>query len=313
MVSSDSSTFSSAKLVAILAVGLLSFGFAPILVRLAPGTSPLVLAAFRTGFAVLFLAPFWIRRDRSNPGILQQWSGKTKAALAGIALGLHFACWIASLSYTSVASASVLVTIHPIMLIVVERFFLKRHFSGIVWIGVLLAFGGSTLLSVADQQLAHSQFANPLFGNALAFTAAAIFVIYILLGQQVRQESEWIDYVFQVYSYAAATCLLLAVILGVPLLEIDSRGLWVGAGLAFGPQILGHGSMNYAVKYVSPTLLSTTILAEPLIATVLAWMLFEEVPPVTSILAMVIIMVGISLTWKRRFRSAKDATDQGEA
>jgi drug/metabolite transporter (DMT)-like permease len=296
----STASYSRVKLYGILAVGLLSFGFAPILVRLAPGTSPFVLAAFRTGFAVLFLLPFWIRRDRSMPGILERWNGKVKAALAGIALGIHFTFWIASLAYTSVASASVLVTIHPIMLIVVERFFLKRHFSATVWVGVLLAFGGSALLSIADQQMAQSTFANPLLGNTLAFTAAAIFVVYILLGQQVRQESEWIDYVFQVYGYAAITCLLLALVLGVPLLEIDSRGLWVGAGLALGPQILGHGSMNYAVKYVSPTLLSTTILAEPLIATLLAWLLFEEVPPLTSIIAMSIIMAGIGLTWKRR-------------
>jgi drug/metabolite transporter (DMT)-like permease len=297
----ENSGASKLKLIGLLAIGLFSFGFAPILVRLAPGTSPFVLAAFRTGFAVFFLVPFWIRNRQPLTGALDRWSMETKAALAGVALGLHFTCWIASLSYTSVASASVLVTIHPIMLIVVERFGFKRHFSGLVWIGVLLAFAGSALLSVADQQMAQSQFANPLLGNFLAFSAAAIFVVYILLGQQVRQESEWIDYVFRVYGYAALTCLVLALIVGVPLLEIDQRGLWVGAGLAIGPQLMGHGSMNYAVKYISPTLLSTTILAEPLIATILAWVLFEEVPPLSSIAAMTIIMIGIALTWRRQF------------
>lgn len=301
---------SKVKLIGLLAIGLLSFGFAPILVRLAPGTSPIVLAAFRTGFAVLFLVPFWLKNRQPISGVMSKWSAESKAALAGIALGLHFTCWIASLSYTSVASASVLVTVHPIMLIVVERFGFKRHFSGLVWLGVLLAFGGSALLSFADQHMAQSQFANPLLGNFLAFSAAAIFVVYILLGQQVRQQSEWIDYVFRVYGYAAVTCLALALIIGVPLLEIDSRGLWVGAGLAFGPQVLGHGSMNYAVKYISPTLLSTTILAEPLIATVLAWLLFEEVPPVTSIVAMSIIMVGIGLTWKRQMKKPQTVEEQ---
>jgi drug/metabolite transporter (DMT)-like permease len=285
------------KVLAALLAGLTAFGFAPILVRFASDTSPLVLVVYRTVFAAAMLFPFWIWLRSS-----EQRSGKGKErlwiALSGVGLGLHFTFWISSLYYTSVASASVLVTIHPIIMILVERLWFKRGFAKTTWIGVLLAFSGSVLLGISDSQI-EQDFADPLFGNFLALTAAVIFVIYLLIGQKIRKKREWIDYVFPVYFYAAASCVLVAILLGKDLFNISNIGIWAGAGLAFGPQILGHGSMNYAVKYVSPTLLSTLILVEPLLASILAFFLFAELPPIASLVSMAIILAGIALTWRR--------------
>lgn len=289
------------KVLAALAAGLTAFSFAPILVRLAPETSPLVLVVYRTVFAALMLLPFWfwMRNNEKRQGKSRE---RLWIALSGVCLGLHFTCWISSLYYTSVASASVLVAIHPIILILVERLWFKRHFARTTWIGVILAFSGSLILGISDSQI-EQPFADPLFGNTLALTAAVIFVVYLLIGQQIRKKREWIDYVFPVYFYAAAVCVVIALLAGKSLLDISTTGVWVGAGLAFGPQVLGHGSMNYAVKYVSPTLLSTLILSEPLFASVLAYFLFAELPPVTSIAAMVIILLGVGLTWRRKVGS----------
>lgn len=280
-----------------LAAGLIAFGFAPILVRLAADTSPIILVAYRTVFAALFLLPYWlIRREPKGRDVSKKERGQV--GLAGVCLGLHFSCWISSLYYTSVASASVLVTVHPILIILVERFLFKRSFAAATWLGVAMAFGGSVLLSISDSQTVQP-FADPLFGNFLAFLAAVIFVVYLFLGQKVRQNREWIDYVFPVYSYAAVTCLVLVLLLGENLFNISTIGLWVGFGLAAGPQIIGHGSMNYAIKFISPTLLSTLILVEPLLASVLAFFIFTELPPLVSIVAMTVIMIGIALTWRR--------------
>lgn len=293
-----SDSFPKLKVLGALAAGLLAFGFAPIFVRFAADTSPLVLVVYRTVFAALMLLPFWLwHRDSSDR------AGKSRErfwmALSGACLGLHFTCWISSLYYTSVASASVLVTIHPILMILVERIWYGRSFAINKWIGVGLAFLGSLFLGISDSQIEQS-FPNPLFGNFLALSAAIIFVVYLLIGQQIRQKREWIDYVFPVYFYAAVTCLAIALLLGKDLMNISAVGIWAGFGLAFGPQILGHGSMNYAVKYVSPTLLSTLILVEPLLASVLAFFMFAELPPLTSILAMIIILLGVGLTWRKK-------------
>ena len=290
--------YPKSKVFIALAAGLLAFGFAPILVRATPETPPLVLASYRTVLAVLLLVPYWLYK-RTKKALSENKKDNLLVAFAGVCLGLHFCCWIASLYYTSVASASVLVTIHPVILILVERLWFKRSFAATTWLGVFLAFAGSVVLGISDSQI-EQDFADPLFGNFLALSAALIFVVYLLIGQKIRQKREWIDYVFPVYLFSAISCVALSLLVGDDLTNISLKGAVVGFGLALGPQIMGHGSMNFAVKYVSPTLLSTLILIEPLLASVLAFFLFAEMPPMASIFAMTIILVGVGLTWKRK-------------
>ena len=78
--------------------------------------------------------------------------------------------------------------------------------------------------------------------------------------------------------------------------------LWVGVALALGPQIIGHGSLNYVVKFVSPTLLSTLILFEPVLSSIVAFFLFGEVPLLWSLVGMGVIFLGILLTWSKKSR-----------
>ena len=290
-----------AKLYFILAIGLVAIGFSPILVRLAPNTSPFLLASYRTIFSVILLFPFWLYYgEKGNKQTLSEYRTHLLTAFAGVALGLHFICWIASLSYTSVASASVLVTTHPMILIIAERFLFQQKFGYMVWFGVLLSLAGSIFLGWSDQH-ASEQFVNPILGNSLAFSAAVIFAVYFLAGRTLRQKLEWIDYTFRIYTAAAITCFLFVAYYGFELQGfMEPTGLLVGFGLAAGPQFLGHGAMNYAVKYVSPTLLSTLILAEPLFASTFAYFLFDEIPPFTSFIAMIIILTGIAITWRKK-------------
>lgn len=289
------------KVVLLLTAGLLTFGFAPILVRFATDVEPITLAALRTGFAVLFLLPFWLPRRESLRELDRKGVRLIWLITAGICLGLHFSFWIASLHYTSVASASVLVTMHPVMLIVAERLIFKRNFNWLVWIGVIISFTGSVLLGVADDT-SLDEFPQALLGNSLAFTAAVIFVVYFLIGRKIRQQAEWIDYVFYVYLSAAITCIALTFVwAGMPYISLSA--VIVGVGLAIGPTIIGHGAMNYAVKYVSPTLLSTLILSEAVLAAIAAYFIFGEVPTIFSIGAMVVIVAGVVMTWFRRVKS----------
>ncbi len=287
------------KVIALLFIGLSTFGAAPILVRYATDVQPMVLAAMRTLFAVIILLPFWLPKKKSVRELKSAGISTFMMMLAGFSLGLHFTFWVASLHYTSVASASVLVTIHPVMLIVAERFVFKKKFSGIIWFGVFIACLGSVMLGLTDHA-GGEEFENPLLGNILAFSAAVIFVLYFMIGRKLRQKAEWIDYVFYVYSSAAVTCIVLTFIWvgGIPYISLTA--LIVGVALAAGPTIIGHGSMNYAVKYVSPTLLSTLILSEAIFAAIAAYFIFDEIPSMLSIGAMFVILKGVAFTWSRR-------------
>ena len=293
------------RLLLFLCAGILTFSFSPILVRFAPDTDAITLASLRTILAVLFLFPFWVRsrvpmivlKDR---GVRPSW-----LILAGVCLGIHFSLWIASVQFTSVASASVLVTIHPVILIVFERYLFHRRFSGWVWAGVLTALMGSVLLGLTDHTN-NETFPNALLGNSFAVGAALIFAVYFLLGRKARQQTAWIDYVFIVYATAALVTTVVTLFLSGGIPDMSRQALLVGVLLAVGPTILGHGSMNFAVKYVSPTLLSTLILSEAVFAAGIAFVLFDEIPSGGSFLAMVIIFAGIALTWSGRGRQ----TDQ---
>lgn len=300
-----SSEYSKIKVYGVLVLGLITFGFAPVLVKFAADYSALYLVAIRTSGAFLMLIPFYIYQKSSAQYDLKSVGHESKwMALAGIALGLHFTLWTSSLFYTSVASASVLVTIHPIMLILAERIIYKMKFASTVWIGVVIAFSGSMLLGLSDYNT-ESTFENPLLGNLMAFSAAAIFAVYFLIGRKVRQNRSWLGYVFPVYGYAAATCLIILLLVeGIPE-RPDPILLWIGLALSVGPQLMGHGSLNYAVKYVSPTLLSTLILTEPVFATILAFFIIGELPALLSFVAIFITLVGVTLTWKKKTRFSK--------
>lgn len=290
-----------------LAAGLTMFAFAPIMVRMAgPESDPIAITAIRTVSAFLMLLPFWLWQRYKQGGVRIHRSRQEIgwSALAGLSLALHFTLWIGSLFYTSIASASVLVTIHPIMLILVESTFLKKKFPVLSWLGVIGAFTGSLLLGISDSGPSDT-FANPLLGNLMAMTAAVFFVFYILISQKIRKSSSWLDYVFTVYGFTALSTVLIAVFMGVSLYQ-PMPTILSGIALAIGASIIGHGAMNYAVKFISATLLSTLILAEPVFATLLGVAFFGEIPAMWSMVAMGGIMIGIFMTWWGRVRQAKE-------
>jgi drug/metabolite transporter (DMT)-like permease len=285
------------RIVSSLVAGLITFGIAAILVRLADA-DPTAVVMVRTVGAFFFLLPFYWTRPASGR---TPFSGKDGVlfAMAGISLGLHFSLWTASLSYTSVASASVLVCIHPIILIIAERLLFKFRFAGGVWLGVITAFAGSVLLGLTDES--SSIGSQPLLGNTLAFLAAVAFVVYILIGQQLRKKAGWLEYIFPVYTWSAIFCTAIFALSGFPIGE--GNMFWIASiGLALGPQLIGHGAMNYAVKYVQPTMLSMSILVEPILATGFAILIFSEIPSITSFAAMTVIVIGLILAWFSRIR-----------
>jgi drug/metabolite transporter (DMT)-like permease len=286
------------RILGLLALGLATFGAAPILVRLAGADAdPIAITTVRTVVAALVLLPLWWWHPLGRASTPRDAGGSWRwSILSGLFLALHFTLWVASLGYTSVASASVLVTCHPVLLIVIESVLFRVAFRRLTWLGVLIAFGGTVLLALSDRTPA-TTYTDPLLGNLLAFVAALLFVGYILISQRIRRLHSWLDYVGRVYLATAVFTVLIFVLTDRSLEMLTPAVLTSGVLLALGAQLLGHGALNYAVKFVAPTLLSTLILAEPLIATLLAVALLGEVPAPLAAVAMVLTLGGILLSW----------------
>jgi len=289
----------SIRIAAVLAVGVLSFAFAPILVRWADHAPGLAIAVWRTVIAAAAVAPMAVLRSRDE---IRRFDLRDVLLIggAGIFLGLHFIAWIESLYHTTVASASVLVTTSPIFLAVLGYLLIGDRLSARTVAAIVVAVSGATLIGWGDAGRIRLG-RGALFGNGLALGAAVLVSVYLLIGRVVRQKVSWLAYVAPLYAAAAATAVVAAWWQGVPLFSYSWTFYALCAGLALGPQLLGHGSFNYAVQHVPAAIVGMLALFEPVGASILAFLLFGEVPPATAITGMIIVMAGVAIVvWERR-------------
>lgn len=276
----------------LVVLGLISFSFSPILVRFADEAPGVAIAVWRTVFAVALLTPFALPRAVRRMRALSR-RDRWLILVGGVILGLHFISWIESLYYTSVASASVLVTTSPIFIAVLEYFFLGRTVGGWTLSAIVLAVGGSVLIGWGDYGAGLTPHA--LLGNAIALGAAVLVSVYLIIGRVVRKKVGWLAYVYPLYGVVALTTLAWAAIQQVDLLSYD----WPFYGwcflMALGPQVIGHGSFNYALAYLAAVLLGLLTLTEPVVASVFAYLLFGELPHGISIGGMLLVLIGVAL------------------
>jgi len=256
-----------------LGVGVLAVSFASILIRLAQaeGMPSLSIAAWRLIIASAVLVPYtWAtRRDevramtRRDLGLL---------ALSGLFLGLHFAAWIASLEYTSVASAAVLVAMGPVFVALGSWLLWRERPGPLLSLGILLAAAGSITISWAD----FGQGGDHLLGDLLALAGGVMVAGYLMIGRRVRGRLSLAAYITLVYGTGMLALLAVLLLTGQPLLGFTPAAWgWVLA-LGLGPQLVGHSSLNWALRYLSATFVSVVTLAEPIASSILATLILAE-------------------------------------
>jgi drug/metabolite transporter (DMT)-like permease len=187
----------------------------------------------------------------------------------------------------------VLVSLSPIFLALLGLFVLKETLGRPTVIAIGLAVGGTILIGAGDLGSASPTAANPILGNSLATIAAFFVSCYLLIGRVMRQKASWLAYVFCLYSVVAVVVLVVALIAETPLLGFEPRIYILCALMALGPQIIGHGSFNYALKFMPAALLALLSLTEPVGESVLAYFLFDEMPSVPGLLGMIIVLLAV--------------------
>ncbi|MGH9244475.1 MAG: DMT family transporter [Acidimicrobiales bacterium] len=210
------------------------------------------------------------------------------SVVAGLFLALHFAAWVPSLSYTSVASSVALVSTMPVWSAVLSRV-RGDHIPGRVWAGIAVAMAGVLLLTGVDVSLS----VEALFGDGLALAGGALAAAYVHVGAEVRQTLSTSVYASLCYA-VAATVLLAVCLLARQELVVYPAGTWlVLAGITIGPQLLGHTVVNRVLRTTGPTVVSLMILLEILGSTFLAWIMFDEAPAPLAYPAAALIVVGV--------------------
>ncbi len=293
----------------VLVLGILAVSSAAILISFAraEGVPAVTIAALRLTLASLMLAPIATVRARN------EWRQLTRrdlllAILSGILLALHFAFWISSLDYTSVMSSVVLVSTNPLFVGAASVLLLRESLGSGTIVGIGVAALGTGLIGYSDLGQAGTE---SLQGDALALAGAVAVSGYLLIGRRLRRQLSLLAYIGLVYSTAAVVLIAMAFVMGASLFGYSAAGYMFVVLLALGPQLIGHSSYNWALKYLSATFITITLLAEPIGATLLAIPLLSQVPSPIKLLGGALILIGIFLA--ARSESKMRVTDEAEA
>ena len=279
----------------VLGLGVIIISSSSILTRYAQGAgvSSLSIAAVRLTLAAMILTPLaWVRASAEIRALSTR--DIRLGLVAGALLAAHFATWISSLAYTSVASSTALVTTNPIWIALASVLIFHERMGKAVLVAIGFALLGSSLIFLADSGVDSPQ-RDPLFGNTLAVIGSLTVSGYLLIGRSLRRHLSLLVYVWLVYSSCAIALVSVALFAGQPLWGFTPVAWGCLVGLALGPQLLGHTVFNWALKHVSATLIALTILGEPIGSALLALLLFGETFSPLQITGFMALLTGIYL------------------
>jgi drug/metabolite transporter (DMT)-like permease len=251
------------------------------LVREAAAPS-LTIALWRTGLGATATAPIALRQ-RVRLAKRERWL----IVAAGVVLGAHFATWISSLSYTSVASAVTLVSTQPVWAAFFSRQPVRRH----VWVGIAVAMTGAIAVAGVDLSIS----ARALYGDGLALLGGALAALYVTLGAEVRKSVPTATYTAGCYGVAAVALLCAALIGRVDVVPRNGATWGWLLAITIGPQLLGHTLINAVLQRIDAVLVSVSILFEIVGASLLAWWWFGESPPAAVYPAALLLATGVFL------------------
>jgi drug/metabolite transporter (DMT)-like permease len=272
----------------LIAVAVAAVSTAAPLIRGAEAPS-LAVAFWRNALAVAVLVPVTALRRRAEVAALAP-PQRRGALLAGVFLAAHFATWVPSLSFTTVASSVALVATQPVWAALMARA-RGESVPARAWAGIALAVTGAVVLSGVDLSISP----RALLGDALALAGGVLAAAYVTVGAEVRQSVSTIVYTTICYATAAALLAVMCLAGGQPLSGYDA-GTWSAlVALTAGPQLLGHSIVNRVLRTTSATVVSVAILFEIVGSSVLAWAAFGETPPAGAYPAAVLIAAGVVL------------------
>ncbi|MGD2180509.1 DMT family transporter [Lusitaniella coriacea] len=280
-----------------LVAGIFAISTSAIFIRLAidaAGTRgvafSLFLAASRLTLASLLLLPVGFRlksQKISRQAVLF-------AVIAGACLALHFATWITSLSFTSIAASTTLVTTNPIWIALISWLWFGEKPTKMARIGIAIALCGGILIALGGGT-ADNTATNPLLGNVLALIGAWMVSLYILCGREAQRKGLGTGgYAIIAYSTSALLLFPFPLLFGSGYLNYPQPVYLYIILIALIPQLIGHTSLNWSVRWVSPIFISLAILFEPVGSSLLGFIFFKEIPGLPVLAGAAILLSGVA-------------------
>ncbi|MGZ4611258.1 MAG: DMT family transporter [Actinomycetes bacterium] len=261
----------------------------------------LAIAFWRTAFATAAIAPFALTR---HLGELRRLSRREwRWALgAGVLLACHFATWVPSLSYTTVASSTALVCAQPIWVALIARA-MGHEVPGRAWLGIGLALASVVVLTGVDFSLSP----RALTGDLLALVGGVFVALYTVAGGEVRRTVSTTTYTVICYGICALLLLGVCLAAGLQTTGYDSDTWLKLLALTAGAQLLGHSLFNRILRTTSATVVSLAILFEVPGAAIVAALWLGQTPPLAAVPAALLLLLGIAIVISSRPKGAEAA------
>jgi drug/metabolite transporter (DMT)-like permease len=288
------SAWDDLRLYSVLFMGVVAVSFGAIFIRLAEAPS-FVIATYRLLIASLIVAPVGLFRRHAELRALSR-GDLSWAVVSGVLLTLHFLFWIASLEHTTVASSVFFVSTSPIFVGVASHFLTRDKLSLAMSTGIALALLGGMVIGLNDLALGR----EALRGDLLAIAGAVMVGGYFMAGRRLRPKMSLLAYVTLVYSIAALVALMLTALARHRLAGYSAQTWAMFFLLAAGPQIIGHSSLNWALRLLPAVAIGIVTLGEPVGSTVLAYFLLSEPPSPLKVVGGGLILAGIYLSLQKR-------------
>lgn len=210
-----------------------------------------------------------------------------RTALPGVLFSLSFITGFASVKMTSVANATLVTTIQPVLVVMIApKLFGERLTARQVWwSGLSMAGVLTVVMAAASTSGAH------LSGDLMAAANVVIWTGYFILAKRLRLDgvNSW-AFLGAVFAWAAVVIFPFGLLVSGDLGQMQALDWWCVAGMALGPGLVGHGLMTWSQSHVGVTMASLLGLLSPVISTSLAWMVFGESLTVVQLLGAVVVL-----------------------
>lgn len=290
---------------AALLTATLAVSTSSIFIRFAQTDAPsLVIAALRLTFATLLLAPLaWMRHREELTKLSRR--EIMLGVVSGIFLAAHFATWITSLEYTTVASSVVFVSTGPLWVALLSPVLLNERLTRAAVVGLIIAIAGGTIIGLSDActwdaglrcpEIGQVLQGRAMWGNFLALIGAWTVSGYLIIGRKLRTRLSLIPYIFLVYGMAAVVLIVVMFVAGQSPFGYPLRAYgWIFLLAAF-PQLIGHSTYNWVLRFLPATMVAVMTLVEPIGSAILAFFILRETPPGAVFLGGFLILLGVYL------------------
>ena len=271
----------------LLIIGLFAISTSPVIAKLLPYVPATVIAFWRMAIAsgVLWFYTSFFPYSPISP------KNSRLVYLAGASLAMHFIFWFGALKLTSIANTTVLGIVAPAFTLLIEKLVYGKEINALSTISLMIIFIGCIIVQGSDL----GNFTGVGLGNIMAIVSAVFLGIVFLIGSRVRQNTGVLPYTKNLFTVSAIVLLFCSLLLDNSIVNYSIENYFWLFMLGMVPTLIGHTIFSYSIKFVSPTIIASIPLGEPIIASILAFILFNERIYSNVVIGGVVIGIGLIL------------------